>query len=322
MNARKRRLEAERQRKLQQQLQQSKMSSSSSNTNNDNIISTNRSPLNINTNMITNPNTNIPTSSASNMNNIVTSPNNYTLYTGTDTNRDLSVKETTPQKNENPPPLSKAQMRNSLRMLLPKSNSIKEENKSRNINEIIDQSPPRKPTENEKLVQLTKMIKMFNLNVSAENIQINENSTYSKSRKEIIELQEKIKLEEKNLNILTNSIKNSTQSYIEKIIALQNELLNSPKGDIISLEEANKIDDVQVNNLLDTLYRVNDEYEKEKEEITNLVSTQIEPIQDELRKEIKEVQNLKKELLKYKGKTMPLDIKKKLEVFLKFKTQV
>ena len=328
MNARKRRLEAERQKKLQQQLQQSKMSSSSSNANNDNIINTNRSPLNINTNtnIITNPNTNVPRSSASNMNNIVTSPNNYTLYTGTETNRDLSVKETTPQnkvENNNPPPLSKAQMRNSLRMSMPKSNSIKDESiKSKNINEIIDQSPPRKPTENEKLVQLTKMIKMFNLNVSAENIQINENSIYSKSRKEIIELQDKIKLEEKNLNILTNSIKNSTQNYIEKIISLQNQLLNSPKGDIISLEEANKIDDVQVNNLLDTLYRVNDEYEREKEEINNLVSTQIEPIQDELRKEIKEVQNLKKELMKYKGKTIPLDIKKKLEVVLKFKTQV
>ena len=114
---------------------------------------------------------------------------------------------------------------------------------------------------------------LFNLNVSAENIQINENSIYSKSRKEIIELQDKIKLEEKNLNILTNSIKNSTQNYIEKIISLQNQLLNSPKGDIISLEEANKIDDVQVNNLLDTLYRVNDEYEREKEEINNLSTT-------------------------------------------------
>ena len=36
----------------------------------------------------------------------------------------------------------------------------------------------------------------------------------------------------------------------------------------------------------------------------------------------KTIKNLKKELMKYKGKTIPLDIKKKLEVVLKFKTQV
>ena len=312
MNARKRRQEQERRQKLQTQLQQSKISSNSSNN----------EPNHYNQNLVLNTNQNVPISTSSINNPLGTSPNNYTMYTNNTESNPTIV-------SVNKEYQSKAQIRNSLRVpqsSLKQDNNPKNENISllvgNNINTIIDQSPPHKPTENEKLVQLTKMIKLFNLNVSAENIQINENPIYSKSKKEILELQEKIKVEEKNLKVLTNSIKNSTQNYIEKIITLQNELLNSPKGDIISLEEANKIDDVQVNNLLDTLYRLNDKYEREEEEIKQLVSTQIEPIQQELKNEIKEVQLLKKELMKYKGRCIPPDIKKKIEVVLKYKTLI
>ena len=188
---------------------------------------------------------------------------------------------------------------------------------------VIDQLPPHKPTERERIEQLNKMIKIFKLgnNVNADNILVGDNNMYTHNKKEIAELQTRIENEEMKLQKLMMNNKNVTQEYIERIIQLQNDIMNSPKGDIISLEEANKVDDVVIKNLLYKKKKVKEEYELERSELKRMISESIKPMINELKREIKEVQDLKRQLSVYKEKELPKDLKNKLEVIIHYKTE-
>ena len=188
-----------------------------------------------------------------------------------------------------------------------------------NFNNFLETTNPNKPNATERNKDLNKMIRILNLKTTSDKFEIKENEKYKESKKEYEKLKKKLNNEEKNLNELINNNKNITQSYIEKIIYLQNQLINSPQGDILSLEETNKLDEIQINNLIDTIYKNKEEYENEKEEIKILINTQIEPIKNELIKEIEKIRNLKNELIHLKGKELPQEIKKKIQVVLKYK---
>jgi hypothetical protein len=191
--------------------------------------------------------------------------------------------------------------------------------KQENFDNFLESTNPNKPDIKERKEDLNKMIQILNLKISSDKFEIKENEKYKESKKEYEKLKKILINEEKNLNELLNNNKITTQSYIEKIIYLQNQLINSPQGDILSLKESNKLDEVQINNLIDTIYKNKEEFEIEKEEIKILINTQIEPIKNELIKEIEKIRNLKNELIHLKGKELPQEIKKKIQVVLKYK---
>jgi len=202
---------------------------------------------------------------------------------------------------------------------LNKSNKYLLSQNEENFNNFLELTNPNKPDITERNKNLNKMIRMLNLKATPDKFEIKENEKYKESKKEYEKLKKILNNEEKNLNDLINNNKITTQSYIEKIIYLQNQLINSPQGDILALEETNKLDEIQINNLIDTIYKNKEEYEIEKEEIKILIESQIDPIKNELIKEIEKIKNLKNELIKLKDKELPQEIKKKIQVVLKYK---
>ena len=202
---------------------------------------------------------------------------------------------------------------------LNKSNKYLLSQNEENFNNFLELTNPNKPDITERNKNLNKMIRMLNLKATPDKFEIKENEKYKESKKEYEKLKKILNNEEKNLNDLINNNKITTQSYIEKIIYLQNQLINSPQGDILALEETNKLDEIQINNLIDTIYKNKEEYEIEKEEIKILIDSQIDPIKNELIKEIEKIKNLKNELIKLKDKELPQEIKKKIQVVLKYK---
>ena len=202
---------------------------------------------------------------------------------------------------------------------LNKSNKYLLSQNEENFNNFLELTNPNKPDITERNKNLNKMIRMLNLKATPDKFEIKENEKYKESKKEYEKLKKILNNEEKNLNDLINNNKITTQSYIEKIIYLQNQLINSPQGDILALEETNKLDEIQINNLIDTIYKNKEEYEIEKEEIKILIDSQIDPIKNELIKEIEKIKNLKNELKKLKDKELPQEIKKKIQVVLKYK---
>ena len=200
---------------------------------------------------------------------------------------------------------------------------LKQQQQQPTASTAVNDLPPHKPTENERIEQLNKMIKIFKLgnNINADNILVSDNNIYAHNKKEIAELQSRIENEEMKLQKLMMNNKNITQEYIERIIQLQNDIMNSPKGDIISLEEANKVDDVVIKNLLYKKKKVKEEYESEKNELKKMISERIKPMINELKKEIKEVQELKRQLMECKEKEVPKDLRNKLEVVIHYKTE-
>ena len=105
---------------------------------------------------------------------------------------------------------------------------------------------------------------------------------------------------------------------MEKITKLQNDLLNSQQGDIFYLEEENKIDEIQIQNLSSTLQRLNEENEREKYRINDLVNGEISFLTNDLNKEISEVQKIKRQLEALGKKKPPRDITKKIEVVMRY----
>ena len=204
--------------------------------------------------------------------------------------------------------------------------SIMKQPSSKNVTTALayaEHCPPHKPTESERIEQLNKMIKIFKLgnSVNADNILVGDNNIHAHNKKEIAELQSRIANEETKLQKVMMSNKNATQQYIEKIIQLQHDIMNSPKGDIISLEEANKVDDVVIKNLLYKKKKVKEEYEVERNELKKMITDSIKPMISELKREIQEVQELKKQLSLYGEKELPRDLKNKLEVIIHYKTE-
>ena len=208
--------------------------------------------------------------------------------------------------------------------------------KNENIEDFLKKTNSSKPKNEQKESEVKKMIEIMNLrpnpknannkaNVNDENNyafqltkKIEENSEYYENKKEIKELKEIVKEEEKKTEQMLQRNKEEIQKYIGKIILLQNNLINSKQGDIVALEEAIKIDDIQINNLSVTYQRLKEENEKEKTEMLSLINKEILPLQNELKNEIDEVRKLKNQLIRWDKKSPPRDILRKIEVVMKY----
>ena len=185
------------------------------------------------------------------------------------------------------------------------------------ISSFLDKKNNLSPKEKKK--NLSKMFKLLNTDVSIDNYEIGKNVSYIESKKELDKLQEQFIEEENKLQILLSKNNTEAQKYVETIIKLQNQLLNSPQWDVITLEEENKIDDIKIKKLKEKIELMKEESEKEIEEIQNI---KFDEINDTLRKEIEKVQNLKKTILKFKGREIPEEITKEIEVVMKYKNGI
>ena len=206
--------------------------------------------------------------------------------------------------------------------------------KPENIKDFLINTNPDKPVIEQKELEVHKMVKLMELkpkaidikeNKEAENTftynlmqKIGENKEYIENQKEIKELKIKVKEEEKKIENLLEDNKKEIKEYMEKITKLQNDLLNSQQGDIFYLEEENKIDEIQIQNLSSTLQRLNEENEREKYRINDLVNGEISFLTNDLNKEISEVQKIKRQLEALGKKKPPRDITKKVEVVMRY----
>ena len=168
----------------------------------------------------------------------------------------------------------------------------------------------------EKKEELSKMLKLLNTDISVDNFELGQNLNYIESKKELEQLQQEVKEEEKKLKILMTKNKSEIHDYIETIMYLQNQLMNSPQWDVISLEEENKIDEVKIKNLKEKIEIIKEENEKEIEEMKKI---NFDDINSNIKKEIEKVRSLKDTLLKFKGREIPEDITKEIEVIMKYK---
>lgn len=209
--------------------------------------------------------------------------------------------------------------------------------KNENIEEFLKKTNPSKPTNERKEAEVQKMIEIMNLrpNPNNPNNKVNEDEIenyaynlnqkieassddYNASQLEIKSLSQQVKEEESKMEQMLERNKIYIQNKISKIIELQNMLINSKQGDIVALEEANKIDEIQKNNLSVTLMRLKEENEKERAQMSNLINKEIVPLKKELKNEILEVQRLKKQLLQWNKKVPPKDLLRKIEVVMKY----
>jgi hypothetical protein len=208
--------------------------------------------------------------------------------------------------------------------------------KNENIEDFLTKTNPNKPSNEEKETEVQKMIEVMKLRPNPHNAnnkaignaennyaynlmqKIEDNDEYYENQKEIKELREKVKEEERKREQMLQRNKEEIQKYIEKIISLQNDLINSNQGDVVALEEANKIDMIQINNLTVTYQRLKEENEREKIKMLNLINKEIIPLQKELKNEISEVQKLKRQLKQWEKKAPPRDLLKKIEVVMKY----
>jgi len=207
--------------------------------------------------------------------------------------------------------------------------------KNENIEEFLTKTNPKKPTIEQKESEVQAMIQVMNLHPNPKNQnnvknindsnyahnltqKIEDNNEYYESQKEIMELKKVEKEEENKMEQMLEKNKEEIQRYIEKILKLQNDLINSNQGDIIALENENKIDEIQIYNLQMNLQRIEEENEKEKNKMLFLINKEITPLQKELKNEILEVQKLKKQLLQWNKKTPPRDLLRKIEVVMKY----
>ena len=151
---------------------------------------------------------------------------------------------------------------------------------------------------------------------------IKENKEYKENQKEIKDLKIKIKEEENKIEIMLEKNKEEIKEYIEKIIKLQNNLLNSQQGDIVYFEEENKIDEIQIQNLSATYQKLTEENENERYKINELVNGEVSSLANELNKEINEIKKIKRELEILGKKKPPRDIMKKIEVIMRYANKI
>ena len=207
-----------------------------------------------------------------------------------------------------------------------------------NIKNFLINTNPNKPINEQKELEIHKMIKLMELKPKSLNIKSNkeeennftynlmqkikENKEYKDNQKEIKDLKIKIKEEENKIEMMLENNKEEIKEYIERIIKLQNNLLNSQQGDIFYFEEENKIDEIQIQNLSATYQRLTEENEKEKYRINDLVNGEISLLANDLNKEISEVKKVKHELEVLGKKKPPRDIMKKIEVIMRYAKKV
>ena len=208
--------------------------------------------------------------------------------------------------------------------------------KNENVEDFLKKTNPDKPLDEQKESEVKRMVKVMNLHPNPKNAnnkeilndennyvsnltqKIEDNYNYYENQKEIKELRERVKEEEEITEQKLKRNKEEIQKYIEKILSLQNNLINSKQGDIVALEEENKIYEIQINNYQVTLQRLEEENEKEKKKMHSLINEEIIPLQKELKTEINEVRNLKNQLKYLNKKVPPKDILKKIDVVMKY----
>ena len=207
-----------------------------------------------------------------------------------------------------------------------------------NIKNFLINTNPNKPINEQKELEIHKMIKLMELKPKSLNIKskkeeennftynlmqkIKENKEYKDNQKEIKDLKIKIKEEENKIEMMLENNKEEIKEYIERIIKLQNNLLNSQQGDIFYFEEEKKIDEIQIQNLSATYQRLTEENEKEKYRINKLVNGEISSLANELNEEISEIKKVKHELEVLGKKKPPRDIMKKIEVIMRYAKKV
>jgi DNA repair exonuclease SbcCD ATPase subunit len=145
------------------------------------------------------------------------------------------------------------------------------------------------------------------------------NEEYQEKQNEIKNLKKKIKEEENQIEQTLEKNKEEIKKYVENIMKLQNNLINSQKGDIFYLEEENKIDEIKIQNLRATHRRLIEENKEEKDRINKIINEQIPIYTKELEKEIEEVKKMKHQLEIIGKKKPPNDIMKKIEVVMRYK---
>ena len=206
--------------------------------------------------------------------------------------------------------------------------------KNENIKEFLEKTNPNKPSNEQKEYEIQKMIKLMELKPKAVDIKRNKeeennfaynliqkmesDKEYNENQKEIKKLKGKIKEEEEQIEYMLKNNKEEIKQYIEKIIELQNELLNSQKGDVFYLEEEIKVDKIQIENLSSTYQRLIEENKREKEKINKLIIFEIPKLTKELEKEIEEVKKMKHQIEVLGKKKPPSDIMKKIEVVMRY----
>ena len=207
--------------------------------------------------------------------------------------------------------------------------------KAENVKEFLTNTNAEKPYKEQKEQEINKMIKLMELKPKSLDIKkdkeeeqnftnnliqnIEEDEDYKENQKKIKELKIKVKEEESKIKQMLESNKEEIKGYIENIIKLQNDLINSQQGDVFSLEEENKIDDIQIQNLSSTYQRLIEDNEKEKQRISYLINGEISELAKELNKEINEVRKIKKQLEIIGKNKPPRDIMKKIEVIMRYK---
>ena len=207
-----------------------------------------------------------------------------------------------------------------------------------NIKNFFNNTNPNKPLEEQKELEIHNMIKLMELKPKSINIKANkevennfthnlmqkikENKEYKENQKEIKDLKIKIKEEENKIEIMLEKNKEEIKEYIEKIIKLQNNLLNSQQGDIFYFEEENKIDEIQIQNLSATYQKLTEENENERYKINELVNGEVSSLANELNKEINEIKKIKRELEILGKKKPPRDIMKKIEVIMRYANKI
>ena len=207
-----------------------------------------------------------------------------------------------------------------------------------NIKNFFNNTNPNKPLEEQKELEIHNMIKLMELKPKSINIKANkevennfthnlmqkikENKEYKENQKEIKDLKIKIKEEENKIEIMLEKNKEEIKEYIEKIIKLQNNLLNSQQGDIFYFEEENKIDEIQIQNLSATYQKLTEENENERYKINELVNGEVSSLANELNKEINEIKKIKRELESLGKKKPPRDIMKKIEVIMRYANKI
>ena len=206
--------------------------------------------------------------------------------------------------------------------------------KNENIKEFLEKTNPNKPSNEQKEYEIQKMIKLMELKPKAVDIKRNKeeennfaynliqkmesDKEYNENQKEIKKLKGKIKEEEEQIEYMLKNNEEEIKQYIEKIIELQNELLNSQKGDIFYLEEEIKVDKIQIENLSSTYQKLIEENKREKEKINKLIIFEIPKLTKELEKEIEEVKKIKHQIEILGKKKPPSDIMKKIEVVMRY----
>ena len=206
--------------------------------------------------------------------------------------------------------------------------------KLENIKEFLNKTNAEKPSNEQKEYEIKNMIKIMELKPKEFNIKTNKeeesiftanilkkiegNEEYEENKKEIKKLKNRIKDEENKIEKTLEKNKEEIKKYIENIIKLQNNLINSSKGDIFYLEEENKIDEIKIQNLRATHRRLIEENKQEKDRISKIINEQIPIYAKELEKEIEEVKKMKHQLEILGKKKPPNDILKKIEVVMRY----